>query len=158
MRINYTTYDNRREEDIVNPRTRPDVMVLSAEAEESEDYHPYWYARIIDIFHVHVWYVGPASRSSDPEWMELLYVRWFGRDLRVKGGWQQQSLHRIGFVPESDPAAFGFLDPSQVIRGVHLIPAFAWHTTTSLMGPSAYARQYQPDDEDWLYYYVGMYV
>ena len=54
MCINYMTYDNRREEDIVNPRTRPDVMVLSAEAEESEDYHPYWYARIIDIFHVRV--------------------------------------------------------------------------------------------------------
>ena len=80
MRINYATYDNCQEEDIVNPRTRPDVMVLSAEAEESEDYHPYWYAQIIDLFHVRVRYVGPASQSSDPEWMELLYVRWFGRE------------------------------------------------------------------------------
>lgn len=29
VRINYTTYDNRREQDFINPRTHSDIMVLS---------------------------------------------------------------------------------------------------------------------------------
>ncbi|KAF8800327.1 hypothetical protein BYT27DRAFT_7314007 [Phlegmacium glaucopus] len=49
MRVNYTTYDMRREQDSLNPRTHANVMVLSQENEP--DAHPYWYARIIGIYH-----------------------------------------------------------------------------------------------------------
>jgi hypothetical protein len=29
MRINFTTYDNRRDQDTINPRTHSDIMMLS---------------------------------------------------------------------------------------------------------------------------------
>ncbi|KAF8235256.1 hypothetical protein L208DRAFT_1257852, partial [Tricholoma matsutake] len=51
--------------------------------------------------------------------------------------------------------AFGFLDPADVIRGVHMIPAFAYGTTSEFLGPSI-ARQQCENDEDWVYYYVSM--
>ena len=49
LRINDTTYDMRREQDSLNPCTHANVMVLSQEDDPSA--HPYWYARIIGIYH-----------------------------------------------------------------------------------------------------------
>jgi hypothetical protein len=57
------------------------------------------------------------------------------------------------FVDSLDPEAFGFLDPGEVIRGVHIIPAFAHGRTSDLLGPSI-SRQPAENDKDWLYYYV----
>jgi hypothetical protein len=42
-------------------------------------------------------------------------------------------MHHVGFVDSDDPLAFGFLDPQYVIRGVHLLPAFAHGHTGSLL-------------------------
>jgi hypothetical protein len=153
LRVNYTTYDLRRCQDSMNPRTHADIMVLSHEDEEDESKrHPYWYARVIGIFHANVRHVGPNSTSSEPQKMEFLWVRWFGRDLTYRAGWRAKRLHRLGF-DEQDP--FGFLDPNVVIRGVHLIPAFA-HGRTSEKLPPSIARQPSENDEDWIYYYVAM--
>ena len=52
--------------------------------------------------------------------------------------------------------AFGFLDPQEVIRGVHLIPTFYHGQTTTLLPPSITARVPSEKDEDWYYYYVNM--
>jgi len=52
LRINYTTYDNQWSQDTINPRTRPDIMMLSGEDHDDEQSHPYWYAQVIEIFHV----------------------------------------------------------------------------------------------------------
>ena len=38
LRINYTTYDMRRDQDSVNPQTHPDVMLLADES--NSDLHP----------------------------------------------------------------------------------------------------------------------
>jgi hypothetical protein len=157
LRVNYTSYDLRRGQDSLNPRTHADVMMLSPEVEgENDDPHPYWYARILGIYHARVVHTGPLSHSREPLHMEFLFVRWFGRDMTSKGGWRTKRLHRIGFVPGNDDAAFGFLDPSRVIRGVHLIPAFTWGHTTQLLPPSVIARSVANDSEDWALYYVGM--
>ncbi|KIJ17498.1 hypothetical protein PAXINDRAFT_110880 [Paxillus involutus ATCC 200175] len=51
LRVNYTTYDLRHEQDTINPLTRADIMLLSQEDERT---HPYWYARVVSIFHVMV--------------------------------------------------------------------------------------------------------
>ncbi|KAG2361165.1 hypothetical protein BDR07DRAFT_1486253 [Suillus spraguei] len=40
-------------------------------------------------------------------------------------------LPKVTFVEESDPDAFGFLNPNQVIQGAHLIPTFASGCGTS---------------------------
>jgi hypothetical protein len=156
FRVNYTTYDLQREQDSLNPRTHADIMLLSHEDEESA--HPYWYARIIGVFHATVQFKG---LSSHPEiepglcQMEFLWVRWFGWDPTHRGGWKSKRLHRVGFVDGKDPDAFGFLDPKNVVRGVHLIPAFAYGHTNSLLQPSV-ARAPSEQDRDWMYFYVNM--
>lgn len=150
LRINYTTYNLRRDQDSLNPRTHGDIMVLS-----SDDAQPYWYARIIGIFHAMVLQTGPKSKSREPKKMEFLFVRWFGLDNDEVGGWKTKKLHQIGFV-EGDEA-FGFVDPADIIRGVHLIPRFSLGRTKQLLGPSI-ARSVLEKDEDWFRYYVNMYV
>ena len=42
LRINFTTYDCRRDQDIINIRTHSDIMVLANQAEDPENRHPYW--------------------------------------------------------------------------------------------------------------------
>ena len=60
--------------------------------------------------------------------------------------------------PENDPSAFGFLDPSLVLRGCHLIPAFNDGRTSDLLtAPLTIARP--PDEvDDWVAFYVNMHV
>jgi hypothetical protein len=150
LRVNYTTYNVRRDQDSLNPRTHADVMVLSR-----DDTHPYWYARIVGIFHAMALQTGPKSKSRDPEKMEFLFVRWFGLDYDEVGGWKTKKLHEIGFVGGDE--AFGFINPADIIRGVHLIPRFSLGRTKQLLGPS-FARSVVEKDEDWVRYCVNMYV
>ncbi|KAF9237846.1 hypothetical protein BU15DRAFT_75648 [Melanogaster broomeanus] len=114
LRINYTTYDLRRDQDSLNPRVHSDVMVLSRENDAA---HPYWYTRILGIFHAMVVHTGEHSKSSEPQRIDFLWVRWFGLDPNTyKSGWKAKRLHRIGFIPSDTPGAFGFLDPKEIIR------------------------------------------
>lgn len=157
LRINYTTYDLRREQDTINPLTRADIMVLS---HEEERVHPYWYARVVEIFHVMVQSRKNAySLFSAPLRMDVLFVRWFRRDINYPSGWQEKRLHRLQFFDQEDASdAFGFIDPDLVVRGAHIIPAFGYSQTNDLLGPSQ-ARRHKDDEAhhiDWKYYYVNM--
>ncbi|OJA15138.1 hypothetical protein AZE42_07562 [Rhizopogon vesiculosus] len=146
LRVNYTTYDLRGEQDTINPRTRADIMVLSHEDERT---HPYWYARVLGIFHVNVEYrENETSLFSHQKRMDFLFVRWFRRD-NSPAGWAAKRLQRLELFDVDTPAdAFGFLDPDSVVRGVHLIPAFAFDVSG------------EPDevDPDWHFYYINMFV
>ncbi|KAF8810798.1 hypothetical protein BYT27DRAFT_7253415 [Phlegmacium glaucopus] len=150
LRVNYTTYDARRAQDSLNPRTHGDVMVLSR-----DDAHPYWYARIVGIFHAMVMHTGPKSTSRELKKMDFLFVWWFSLDKNEIGGWKTRKLHLISFVP--DAGAFGFVDPADIIRAVHFIPRFLEGRTKELLGPS-FARSVLENDEDWVQYYVNMFV
>ena len=87
--MNYTTYNLRRAQDTLNLRTHADFMTLSHEDdEELKTKFPYWFGRIVGIFHTAVVYIGPGSRSVDPQHMEFLFVRWFGHDPGHQGGWK----------------------------------------------------------------------
>jgi hypothetical protein len=132
-------------------------MVLSPENDkENDDPHPYWYARILGIYHAHVRHVGPSSKSLEPKKMDFLFVRWFGRDADSRPGWKAKHLLCLGFVPGNDGSAFGFLDPNQIIRAVPLIPAFKWgRVTTKYLPRSPIARGENDPDSDWQLYYVG---
>lgn len=155
LRINYTTYDVRREQDSINPRTHADVLMLSHEDDDNR--HPYWYARVIKIFHLDVWYHGQGATARVPIHMNVLFVRWFGRDIGFKAGWSAKQLHRIGFFKRDDPEGFGFIDPDQVIRGVHLIPGFEHGRTDTRLGPS-FGCDMEGDNTDFKYFYVNQYV
>lgn len=141
----------RRSQDSLNARTHADIMVRAQE--EGEDTHPYWYGRIIGIFHV---YVQHKSIPGGVKQIDFLWVRWLGRDINFAGGWKTKRLHRIGFV--DDETAFGFLDPDQVIRGAHLIPAFAHGRTNALLTGKSVARAGNEEgkDDDWNFFYVAM--
>jgi hypothetical protein len=134
-------------------------MLLSHEdpSDEGNAHHPYWYARIVGIFHVDVINSGPRSTSPDKQRINFLWLRWFGRDISFKAGWVAKRLHRVGFLDASGPGAFGFLDPAMAIRGVHMIPAFAHgQTAESLSPPQSVARLPLEEESDWCFYYVNM--
>ncbi|KIO03576.1 hypothetical protein M404DRAFT_26885 [Pisolithus tinctorius Marx 270] len=157
LRVNYTTYDLRREQDTINPCTRADIMLLSHETDDCR--HPYWYTRVIKIFHVNVRYYDNNASSDGIKQMNVLFVRWFGRDNGRPGGsgFAARRLYRVGFISDDDPDAFGFLDPDVVIRGVHLIPAFSLGRTSEYLGPS-FVRPDEDLHEDWRYFDVNMFV
>ena len=118
LRVNYTTYDLRRDQDSINPRNHADIMVLASE--EGENAHPYWYARIQGVFHVDIRL--RSNTSYNTQRFDFLWVRWFGRDLNTPSGWKHRRLQRLGFLDSDDEGAFGFLDPALVVRSIHLIP------------------------------------
>lgn len=73
-----------------------------------------------------------------------------------QSGMSYARLPKVAFVEDSDRDAFGFLNPGQVIRSTHLIPAFASDRgTTSLRHGTSFARQ-DGELDDWEAYYVDM--
>ncbi|KAG8971132.1 hypothetical protein FRC05_011501 [Tulasnella sp. 425] len=144
MRINYTTYNIQRDQDIINPSipSRSFVMVKAPETEKT----CFWYAQVLGIYHVQVIHQPLGTRS--PQTLEVLWIRWLGEDLEYSGGLASRQLERVGYVPEGD-GAFGFLDPAVVIRGAHLIPSFFFEKTTDLLQESRFV------DRDMLSCFLG---
>ncbi|KAG2336350.1 hypothetical protein BDR05DRAFT_978806 [Suillus weaverae] len=153
MQVRYTTYNLRREYDTINPCTHCDIMVLSGEMRPK---HPYWYARVLGIYHMEVWLNvdGPIKKQQ----LEVLYVRWLAPLMGQQSGMSCTRLPKVAFVEETDGDVFGFLDPSQVIQSAHLILAFnSGRGTTSLCHGKTFAHQCD-DVDDWEAYYVGIFV
>jgi hypothetical protein len=156
LRINFTTYDCRRDQDTINVSTHSDVMVLAPQNDNSGNKHPYWYAHVIGIFHILV----RRTCDSSTKWkhVEFLWVRWYGLDTDVPWGFKARRLPKVGFFDSNtDAEAFGFISPLDVIRAVHLIPAFYLGKTSRLLSHSI-ARQSEDEDEDYEQYNVAMYV
>ena len=154
LRVNYTTYDVRRDQDSMNPRTHSDVMVLSREG--GPNAHPYWYARVLGVFHVRLLHTGAAATNRSVQRMEFLWVRWFGTVDGHQYGFKAARLPKVGFIDESDPSAFGFLDPTLVVRGCHLIPAFFDGRTSELLRTPYTAARPPGEHDDWAAFYVSM--
>jgi hypothetical protein len=154
LRINYTTYDVRRDQDSINPRTNSDVMVLSRDSAPGA--HPYWYCRVLGIFHAKVLHTGPAATNRSVQHMEFLWVRWYGEVPGHRWGFKAARLFKVGFVPDTDDQAFGFLDPSLVVRACHLVPAFNDGRTADLLRAQISAARRPGEAEDWRAFYVMM--
>ncbi|XP_006456998.1 hypothetical protein AGABI2DRAFT_47183, partial [Agaricus bisporus var. bisporus H97] len=150
IRVNFTTYDNRREQDLINPRTHADIMVLNGNA---NDDHPFSYARVIGVFHT----MARLRDQRQYTMVEFLWVRWFQleKSKSAIGGFTKKRLHQVKYI--KGDKAFNFLHPSEVIRGIHLIPRFAGEQTTRLLGPSI-ARRENEMDMDWETYYINMFA
>jgi hypothetical protein len=155
LRINYTTYNVRRSQDIINPdNSRRDVMVLADEEDEdTRSNHPFSYARILGIYHVNVVYTGPGMIDYAARRLDFLWVRWFHHLGPIK--WEDCELDSVAFLPMADEEAFGFLDPHDVLRASHIIPTFSLgrvHPDTISM--STCAR----DSHDWKEYGMNRYA
>jgi hypothetical protein len=154
LRINYTTYDVRRSQDIINPNTpHRDVMLLSDE--EDDDPHHFRYARVLGIYHVNVVYTGPDSLDYTPRRLDFLWVRWFQSFGARPTRWADFRLDSVHFPPMANDNAFGFVDPMDVLRGCHIIPTFRHgqiHRDAISLSRCA------EDAQDWQRYNVNRYV
>jgi len=146
-RFNYTTYDIRREQDIINPNSsQRNVMVLN----NVDDDHPFAYAQVLGIYHVNVVLKGPETVNLRPRRLDFLWVRWYRTT--SNHSWQSYKLDCVRFPPMADEDAFGFLDPRDVLRACHLIPRFSTARVHSDgIGLSRVAR----DGRDWHQYVVN---
>jgi hypothetical protein len=157
MRINYTSYDVRRSQDTINPKTSHcNIMVLKDHLEDSEDPDDWFrYAQVLGIYHANVIYVGPGMLGYEPRRMEFLWVRWYQKDSSSRSGWPAQTLDRLEFPPILDDSSFGFLSPEDVLRASHIMPTFSRGLLHSdRPGFSKVAR----DSKEWTSYYVGRFV
>ncbi|KAL0069911.1 hypothetical protein AAF712_002806 [Marasmius tenuissimus] len=163
FRVHYTSYDCRRKQETIGFRRRPHIMMLG----DSDDSHPYLYARVIGIYHANVLYVGGTNPTKHRMCrMEFLFVRWFKFEEGYTWGWKMKRLPKVRFLDVKDPEAFGFVDPACVIRCSHVIPAFEWNDTTKLLPSNSSAHKYEEfhegqyvkDEEDFLYYFINIHV
>src|SRR5277367_911382 len=77
MKLNYTAYDVRRDQDVINPNTdHRDILLLSANYSDQST-HQYSYARVLGIYHVNIIYLGSGSSGYHTRRMEFLWVRRF---------------------------------------------------------------------------------
>jgi hypothetical protein len=156
FRVNYTMYDVRRSQDMVNGSTSQCNIIVLAEpcdcSDSSTSSHPFRYGRVLGVYHANIVYIGPGMVDYQPRRMEFLWVRWYVDTGKMRAGWEAKKLDRIRFLPVADDDAFGFVDPSDVLRGCQIIPAFArglLHVDGK--GLSSCAR----DSSDWVEYYVN---
>jgi len=155
-RFNYTTYDIRRSQDVINPNTsHHDVVLLAKEDTITNGTgHRFLYARVLGIYHVNVIYTGPGALDHGARKIKFLWVRWFEYAGNRSLAWRDCRLDSLHFPPVASDDAFGFIDPRDVLRGCHLVPAFAsGRVHLDRIGISHCAS----DSHDWRYYYVNRY-
>jgi hypothetical protein len=144
-RINYTTYDTRRDQDVINPKTwHCNIIVLSDCGEPGTNYR---YAKVLGIHHVNVVYIGGPFHTVHR--LEFLFVRWYEV---VHANSDMTTLDRLRFPPLDSEEAFGFLNPADVLRATHVIPCFSKGKRHEHgRGLSSVAG----DKGDWHQYYVN---
>ena len=141
----------RQDQDIINLRTpHCNIMLLALSKDEAQPLagaHPFLYGRILKIFHANVVYKGPGMSDYIPWQLYLLWVWWYDLKPATKRGKSTTlyELDHLVFLPVFRQGAFGFLDPSDVLQGCHIIPALAKGMTFSDgRGMSSWA-QYSDD-------------
>ena len=75
-RFQYTTYDIQRDQDVINPSTPHQDIVMLTTTEDNQD-HPFLYASILGIYHTNVVYTGDNSKNYEARWFEFSWVRWY---------------------------------------------------------------------------------
>lgn len=154
FRVNYTTYDARRAQDVINPDTSHcNIMVLNG-TQKNVDLDLYLYARVLGVCHANIVYVGPRAVDYQPRRMDFLWVRWYEQVDSGCTGWSSRKLDRARFPSFSDSTGrgFGFIDPSLVLRASHIIPMFRkGKRYEDGKGMSLCGK----DSSDWKEYYIS---
>jgi hypothetical protein len=127
------------------------VLANSGDVGSTSD-HPFRYARVLRVYHANVVYVGPGMTDYQPRRLEFLWVRWYRTVDTHQSGWNTQKLDRVQFVPMADDDAFGFVDPADVLRGCHIVPAFASGRVHADGKGLSHCAQ---DSADWVTYYIN---
>ncbi|KAG2113383.1 hypothetical protein DEU56DRAFT_919714 [Suillus clintonianus] len=151
-RFNYTTYDTRRDQDVINPKTsHRDIMLLNSTSDNSDCGGRYHYARVLGVHHVNIVYTGGPYHTALR--MEFLFVRWYEPVGHANPG--RTALDRLYFPALDSEDAFGFLSPADVMRAAHIIPCFSKEMRhKDGKGLSGIAG----DKSDWCQYFVNRFV
>ncbi|KAG8732310.1 hypothetical protein FRC11_014512 [Ceratobasidium sp. 423] len=151
LQINYTSYDVRRQQDTINPRSPCRFIILPADMGPSA--HPFLYAKVLGIYHAQVRFDGRPARR-----INFLWVRWLDYDEEEPGGWDVCRLDRVFYGKCRNDYelmnAFGFVAPHHIIRAAHLIPDFESGTTI----PPGCTSFSDNEESDWNYHYVSRFV
>lgn len=153
-RFNYTTYDVRRAQGVINVNTsNRNIMVLADKDNGLDPRSPYLYGCVLGIYHVNAIYVGPRLSDYNSRQLKFLWVRWYFNTEPLHE-WDTLKLDSVRFTPVNDENAFGFVDPSDVLRSCHIVPAFSSKKVHSDgIGLSRLAK----DSDDWRRYYIIRY-
>ncbi|KZP03728.1 hypothetical protein FIBSPDRAFT_904798 [Athelia psychrophila] len=155
LHVNYTSYNVRRLQDIINARSsHNNIMVLS---NSDDDTSPHFrYGRLLGTYHVKAIHLGPGLQNHDSHRMEFLWVWWYDQVGQAGTGWDHRRLDRVRFAPMNDDDTFGIVDPSIVLRGCHIIP---WFTLgPKYLDPLQGLSHLANDSMDWTEYYVNRFV
>ncbi|KAG8794782.1 hypothetical protein FRC12_021705 [Ceratobasidium sp. 428] len=87
LRLNYSSYDVRRQFDVVNPNTPCRFILLPNDTTNNPSVHPFLYARVLGIYHAMV-----RISNGLPKRMDFLWVRWMDYDDKQPGGWEAGRL------------------------------------------------------------------
>ncbi|RXW13768.1 hypothetical protein EST38_g12086 [Candolleomyces aberdarensis] len=102
------------------------VMLLNASytPDSHQQEHPYVYAKVLKIFHANASFLGvlpDGSRRDQLHRLEFLWVRRYA----IQNYNEDISLVQVKPCPLTDADALGFIDPTDVVRGTHLVPRFS---------------------------------
>ncbi|KAG9091927.1 hypothetical protein FRC06_000322 [Ceratobasidium sp. 370] len=154
LRVNYTTYDVVRDQDVINPSTPRCFALLPAQLAPGSEDHPYIYAKVLGVYHARVGYGRNLPRRID-----FVHVRWLYYDYERPGGWETNRLDRLSYIKcenDQDIAdSFDFIDPKTIIRAAHLIPEFAAGATREFLQTPSSISHDNSDHTDWNGYYVN---
>jgi len=155
LRLNYTTYDIRREQDVIHPTSSHHDIVLLATSGDHCAGHQFLYARVLGVYHVNVIYTGAGMLDYRPRRLDFLWVRWFEYRGDKSVSRADLTLDSIRFPPMASEGAFGFVDPDNVLHGCHIVPDFqSGQVHSDNVGLSRCAG----DSHDWRFYYVNRYA
>jgi len=87
------------------------------------DAHPFWYARVLGIFHARVLHTGCAARIAPYSIWNFFGVRWYGIQPGHRYGFKVARLPKVGFVEEEDDQLLASR-PSLCCAVAILVPAF----------------------------------
>lgn len=162
LRLYYTTYNVRRDEDVIHIGTPQcnDILLNDRSSKESNEEHVYLYAKVLGVFHTNVAYVGGLSGEEGKrrqlattfQRMDFVWVHWYN----YLGPRDELSLDRLSLSPLQSGTALDFLDPQDILRGVHLVPQFSLGQS-SIPRPSFQFSSGKGQDL-WKSYYINRYV
>ncbi|KAG9087929.1 hypothetical protein FRC06_002302 [Ceratobasidium sp. 370] len=158
LRVNYTSYDVLRQQDVLNAATPHCFIMLPTESNEQEPgAHPFIYAKVLGVYHANIVY-----RSRLTQRMDFVHVRWLYYDYERPGGWDHKRLDRLTYQAcnTSDDIldSFDFVDPANILRASHLIPDFCSDTTKNLLNQITSIAYDDAEFGDWNAYYVNRFV
>ena len=126
-------------------------MALRDDNDMGHNGHGFIYGKVLGVYHVNVIYMGAGMVDFTPLRVEFLWVCWYAPMEQVSS-WDTSTLDRLEFLPMDNESSFSFIDPADVLRGCHIIPAFSkGRRHPDGLGVLACTG----DKDDWREYYVN---